>query len=438
MGRYKSNSLCLLSRVCVFCLMILVFGSSRAAIAGNEVIIMELDGSINPGTAYYTVRGIEEAEATGAALVIIQMDTPGGLANSMRTMVKAIMNSMVPVVVYVAPTGSGAASAGVMVTVSAHIAVRAPGTNIGAAHPVTAGGEDIGETMSEKVVNDMASYGRGIAQERGRNGEWVERAIRESVSITSDEALENKVIDLIARDIDDLLQLIDNREVTLASGKITLNTKGLEKVHYRPGFRDKVLRTISDPNIAYILMMIGLAGLYFELAHPGVIFPGVIGAISLILAFFSFQTLSVNYAGLILIILAIMLFIAEIKITSHGLLSLGGVIALTIGSIMLFEDVNVSLRLMAPTIILVAGFFIVVSALAFRAYRSKPKVGMEGLIGEIGEVKGIIDPEGIVFVHGELWRAISEEKIEPGEKAEVVSAKGLVLNVRRVTAKEKQ
>jgi membrane-bound serine protease (ClpP class) len=418
--------------------MILAFGSSREAIAGNEVIIMELDGSINPGSATYLVRGIKEAEETGAVLLIIQLDTPGGLASSMRTMVKAIMNSMVPVVVYVAPSGAGAASAGVMVTVSAHIAAMAPGTNIGAAHPVTADGGEITKTMSEKVVNDMVSYSRGIAQERGRNGEWVEKAIRESVSITSDEALENNVIDLIARDIDELLQLIDNREVSLASGKVTLNTKGLNKVYYRPGFRDRVLRTISDPNIAYILMMIGLAGLYFELAHPGVIFPGVIGAISLILAFFSFQTLSVNYAGLILIILAIILFIAEIKVTSYGLLSLGGVVALIIGTIMLFEDVKVSLGLMAPTIILVAGFFIVVSSLAFRAYRSKPKGGIEGLIGEVGEVKGPIDPEGTIFVHGELWRAVSGEKIEQGEKVEVTGAKGLVLNVRRVTVKGKQ
>jgi membrane-bound serine protease (ClpP class) len=438
MSRSQSNSLYLLCLACLICLMILAFGSSREAIAGTEVIIMELDGSINPGSATYLVRGIKEAEETGAVLLIIQLDTPGGLASSMRTMVKAIMNSMVPVVVYVAPSGAGAASAGVMVTVSAHIAAMAPGTNIGAAHPVTADGGEITKTMSEKVVNDMVSYSRGIAQERGRNGEWVEKAIRESVSITSDEALENNVIDLIARDIDELLQLIDNREVSLASGKVTLNTKGLNKVYYRPGFRDRVLRTISDPNIAYILMMIGLAGLYFELAHPGVIFPGVIGAISLILAFFSFQTLSVNYAGLILIILAIILFIAEIKVTSYGLLSLGGVVALIIGTIMLFEDVKVSLGLMAPTIILVAGFFIVVSSLAFRAYRSKPKGGIEGLIGEVGEVKGPIDPEGTIFVHGELWRAVSGEKIEQGEKVEVTGAKGLVLNVRRVTVKGKQ
>jgi membrane-bound serine protease (ClpP class) len=438
MSRSQSNSLYLLCLACLICLMILAFGSSREAIAGNEVIIMELDGSINPGSATYLVRGIKEAEETGAVLLIIQLDTPGGLASSMRTMVKAIMNSMVPVVVYVAPSGAGAASAGVMVTVSAHIAAMAPGTNIGAAHPVTADGGEITKTMSEKVVNDMVSYSRGIAQERGRNGEWVEKAIRESVSITSDEALEKNVIDLIAKDTDELLQLIDNREVTLASGKVTLNTKGLNKVYYRPGFRDRVLRTISDPNIAYILMMIGLAGLYFELAHPGVIFPGVIGAISLILAFFSFQTLSVNYAGLILIILAIILFIAEIKVTSYGLLSLGGVVALIIGTIMLFEDVKVSLGLMAPTIILVAGFFIVVSSLAFRAYRSKPKGGIEGLIGEVGEVKGPIDPEGTIFVHGELWRAVSGEKIEQGEKVEVTGAKGLVLNVRRVTVKGKQ
>ncbi len=438
MGRSQSGSLRILSLACLFCLMILISGPSRGAIAGNEVIIMELDGSINPGSATYLVRGIEEAEETGAALLIIQMDTPGGLASSMRTMVKAIMNSMVPVVVYVSPTGSGAASAGVMVTVSAHIAAMAPGTNIGAAHPVTANGGEITKTMSEKVVNDMASYGRGIAQERGRNGEWVEKAIRESVSITSDEALKNKVIDLIARDIDELLQLIDNREVALASGKITLNTKGLNKVYYRPGFRDRILRTISDPNIAYILMMIGLAGLYFELAHPGVIFPGVIGAISLILAFFSFQTLSVNYAGLMLIILAIIMFIAEVKITSYGLLTIGGIISLFIGTIMLFEEAKVSLKLMAPTMILVAGFFIFISTLAFRAYLRKPKGGMEGLMGEIGEVKGTIDPEGMIFVHGELWKAASEEKIDQGEKVEVTGAKGLVLNVRRITTKDKQ
>jgi membrane-bound serine protease (ClpP class) len=313
------------------------------------------------------------------------------------------------------------------------VAAMAPGTNIGAAHPVTAGGKDIEKTMSEKVVNDMASYGRGIAQEKGRNGEWVEKAIRESVSITADEALEKNVIDLIAPNIDELLALLNGREVQVGSQKVTLKTKGLKKVFYNPGFRDKVLKTISDPNIAYILMMIGLAGLYFEMSHPGAIFPGVIGAISLILAFFSFQTLPVNYAGLLLIALAIVLFIAEVKITSYGMLSLGGLVSLTLGSIMLFEDVRVSLQLMAPTILLVGGFFIVVSTLAFRAYRGKPKSGMEGLLGEVGVVREPIDPQGLIFVHGELWRAVSEERIEAGERVEVVRAKGLVLNVKKVT-----
>ena len=421
---------------CLLFLGITFAGVCPEAIADNVALVIEMEGSINPGTAAFVVRGIEEAESRGAALAIIRMDTPGGLASSMRTMVKAILNSKVPVVVYVGPKGAGAASAGVMVTVAAHIAAMAPGTNIGAAHPVTAGGKDIEKTMSEKVVNDMASYGRGIAQEKGRNGEWVEKAIRESVSITADEALEKNVIDLVAANVDELLQLLDGREVTLASGKVVLKTKGLKQIPYEPGFRDKVLKTISDPNIAYILMMIGLAGLYFEMSHPGAIFPGVIGAISLILAFFSFQTLPVNYAGLLLILLAIILFIAEVKVTSYGVLSVGGLVSLTLGSIMLFEDVKVSLALMAPTILLVGGFFIVVSTLAFRAYRAKPRLGMEGLMGEVGVAREGIDPQGLIFVHGELWNATSDDKIEPGEKVEVVSAKGLLLEVRRAPGSE--
>ncbi|MFC1534332.1 nodulation protein NfeD [Thermodesulfobacteriota bacterium] len=418
------------------CLCILVFGTYQGALAGNEVMIIEVDGAISPGTATFLTRGLKKAEADGAALVIIRLDTPGGLASSMRTMVKAIMNSRIPIVVYVGPKGAGAASAGVMVTVSAHIAAMAPSTNIGAAHPVSIGGKDIQETMSEKVVNDMASYGRGIAKEKGRNGEWVERAIRESVSITSDEAVEKNVVDFVAKDLDELLLLLDGREVNLASGKISLKTKDLKKVFYKPGFRDKVLKTISDPNIVWILMIIGMAGLYFEISHPGAIFPGVIGAISLILFLFSVQTLPVNYAGLLLIVLAIILFIAEVKITSYGVLSLGGLVSLTLGSIMLFEDAKVSLKLMMPTIVLVAGFFIVVSNLAFRAYRTKPKAGMEGMIGEVGVVRERVDPEGLIFVHGELWRALSDEKIEPDEKAEVESIDGLVLKIRRVIDKE--
>jgi membrane-bound serine protease (ClpP class) len=417
----------------ILCLALLGFGEKGGMGKGSVVEMIELEGPINPGAATFLTRGMEDAEKRGAELVIIQLDTPGGLVSSMRVMVKAIMNSPIPIVVYVAPKGAGAASAGVMVTVSAHVAAMAPGTNIGAAHPVGAGGKDIDKDMSEKVVNDMASYGRGIAQDKGRNADWVEKAIRESVSITAEEAVEKKVVDLVAPDVDELLKLLNGREIDLKQGKVTLKTLGLTKVYYTPGFRDNVLRLISDPNIAYILMMIGLAGLYFELAHPGAVFPGVIGAISLILAFYSFQTLPVNYAGLLLIALAIVFFIAEIKVASYGILSLGGIVSLALGSIMLFEDVGVSLRLMAPTIVLIGGFFVIVSTLAFRAYRAKPQSGVEGLMGEVGVVKHPIDPEGLVFVHGEYWRAVSSEKLEPGEKVSVEEVTGLILKVKKAS-----
>ncbi len=399
--------------------------------AGKALLIMDIEGPINPGSALFVARGIEEAPDLGAEMVILRLDTPGGLASSMRSMVKAILNSSVPVAVYVGPRGAGAASAGVMVTVAGHVAAMAPGTNIGAAHPVAAGGKDIQEEMSKKVVNDMASYGRGIAEDKGRNGAWVERAIRESISATAEEALEKNVIDLIAPDLDALVRQLDGREVLVQGETRVLSLSGLERVRYRPGFRDKVLRTISDPNIAYILMMIGLAGLYFEFSNPGAILPGVIGAISLILAFFSFQTLPVNYAGLLLILFAVVLFIAEIKVASYGLLSVGGLVSLTLGSIMLFEDVGVPLRVILPTVALVGGFFMVVAALAFRAYRNRPRGGSEGLVGESGVVRTRLAPRGTVFVHGETWRAEADEEIEPDEPVEVVEVQGLTLRVRR-------
>ena len=408
-----------------------VFGIADSMPVKNEVIIIELEGPINPGTAMYVKRGLIEAKKREAELAVIRLDTPGGLGSSMRGIVRAILNSPIPVVVYVAPKGAGAASAGVLITVSAHIAAMAPGTNIGAAHPVMSGGKEIGKTMSEKIVNDMASYGRGIAKDKGRNGKWVEKAIRESVSITAQEALKENVIDLTANDVNELLKRIDGRKVNISGSEIILSTADIKKIYFRPGFRDRVLTTISDPNIAYILMMIGLAGIYFELSSPGAIVPGVAGAISLILAFYSFQTLPVNYAGLLLIALAIILFILEIKITSYGILSFGGLISLTIGSIMLFEDVGVSLKLMMPAILLVGSFFIVVAGLAFRAFRSKPKGGNEGLIGETGSVKEVIAPEGLVFVHGEYWKAEAAEKIVPGEKVEIIGLDGMILKVKK-------
>jgi len=397
----------------------------------ESAMVIELEGAINPGIAQFVTRGIKQAETSKHTMVIIRLDTPGGLDPSMRSIVKAILNAQLPVVVYVAPRGARAASAGVMITIAAHVAAMAPQTNIGAAHPVTAGGKEISKTMSEKVVNDMVAYARGIAKERGRNADWVEKAIRESVSITGDVAVKNNVVDVVARDIDELLGLLDGREILLDKGKVTLGTKGLQLVYFTPGWRDRVLNTISNPNIAYILMMIGLAGIYFELAHPGAILPGVIGAISLILAFFSFQTLPVNYAGLLLIALAIIFFIAEIKVQSYGLLSLAGLISLILGSVMLFENVSVSLRLMMPTIVLIGGFFVAIAFLAFRAYRRTPKGGMEGLLGEMGVVEERIDPVGLIFAHGEHWKATSEEVAEEGEKVRIIGSRGLELIVKK-------
>jgi membrane-bound serine protease (ClpP class) len=422
----------------IFFLAALAIGLFSHPVQGerNSAMVIELEGPINPGTDLFATRGIKQAQRNGYSLVVIRLDTPGGLDTSMRSIIKAILNSPVPVVVYVAPRGARAASAGVMITIAAHVAAMAPQTNIGAAHPVSAGGKEINKTMSEKVVNDMVAYARSIAKDRKRNQEWVEKAIRESVSITADMAVKENVVDLVARDMDDLLTLLDGREIMLDTGKLTLQTKDLKLVYVTPGWRDMVLKTISNPNIAYILMMIGLAGLYFELSHPGAIFPGVVGAISLILAFFSFQTLPVNYAGLLLIALAIIFFIAEIKVTSYGLLSLAGLISLTLGSIMLFEDVGVSLKLMMPTIVLIGGFFVGIAFLAFRAYRRTPKGGRDGLIGELGVVEEKIDPEGLIFAHGEYWKATSNEVVEEGEKVRIIGLRGLMLIVEKEKATE--
>ena len=401
------------------------FGDER------EVMIIELEGPISSGAATNLTRGIKAAEDRGASLVIIQLDTPGGLVVSMKTMVKTIMNSSIPVVVFVSPKGAGAASAGVLVTVSGHIAAMAPGTNIGAAHPVSGDGQEIAETMEEKVVNDMASYGRGIAKEKGRNAEWVEKAVRESVSITADEAVDKNVIDFVAEDIDELLKIIHDREVSAKTGTVRLDTENLKKEYYEPRTIDEILMLISDPTIMAILLSIGLLGLGFEITHPGAIFPGVIGAISLILAFYSMQTLPVDYAGLMLIGLAILLFLAEIKVTSYGLLSIGGIISLTLGSMMFFEDLGLSFTMGIPFIVVISAFFLFVAWLAIRAQTSRVKAGREGLIGELGVVQETLDPEGKVFVHGELWKAMSREKIEANEKVEVEAIQGLLLKVRK-------
>ena len=401
--------------------------------AENEVYIIEISGSINPAVADFLKKGINKASTDGVSCIIIKIDTPGGFAESMRKIVMAIFASKVPVVTYVAPSGARAASAGVMITIAADIAAMAPGTNIGAAHPVGAGGKDIGGKMSEKVTNDMVAHVKSIAQKRGRNVKWVEKAVRESVSVTETEALKANVIDIVAKDLDDLIRQINGRKI---ENKGVLKLDNPKKTMIEENLRTKVLKIISDPNVAYILMMIGLAGLYFELSHPGAVLPGVVGGISIILAFFAFQTIPVNYAGFLLIILAIVFFIMEMKIASYGLLSIAGITSLLLGSLMLFEsngtDMRLSWKVLVPTIMVVSGFFVAISGLVFKSQLSKPKTGARGLLGEIGVVKEPILQEGKVFVHGELWKAISKDPIEKGAKVRVVNVENLVLEVEPI------
>ena len=399
----------------------------------GDVYILRAEGTINPGLAGSLSKKIRQACNENAGCIVIELDTPGGLGLSMRSIVKEIMASPVPVVLFVSPSGARAASAGVMIVLAADIAAMTHGTNIGAAHPVTVGDKKMDETMSEKVTNDMVAYVKSIATKRGRNADWAEKAVRESVSITEKEALDLNVIDIVADDLDDLLRRIDGRTI---EGKGVLKTAGTTRIILKEDLRDTILKTLSDPNIAYILMMIGLAGIYFELSNPGAIFPGVIGAICLILAFFSFQTLPVNYAGFLLILLAIVLFILEMKITSYGLLSLGGILSLLLGSMMLFDiggeaGLQLSLRVLIPTVVLVSGFFALVASLAFRAQISKIRTGTQGLVGETGVAQTRLSPGGKIFVHGELWNAIADKTIVKGAVVQVIGVKDLVARVKK-------
>ena len=417
----------------IVAILLFLFVATGVLAEQSEVYIIKVADAISAGTAEFIKTGIKKAEENEAAVIIIELDTPGGLAESMRIIVQNILGSKVPVVVYVSPSGARAASAGVMITMAADVAAMAPGTNIGAAHPVGAGGKDIDGKMSEKVINDMVAQAKSVAEKRGRNAKWVEDAIRESVSVTETEALKENIIDLIAENTDDLIRQLNGREL---KDRGVLNLAEVKKVVIEETLRTKILKTISNPNIAYILMMIGLAGLYFELSHPGAIFPGVIGGIALILAFFAMQTLPVNYAGILLIVLAIIFFIMEMKITSYGLLSVAGIVSLLLGSLMLFEggtpDMKLSMRVLLPTVVLISGFFVAVASLVFRAQISKPTTGSMGLVGEIGIVKKALAPEGKVFVHGELWNARAKEPLDENVKVRVVKVVNLILEVESV------
>ena len=409
----------------------------EAEAASSRIDVLHVEGVINPVLVDYIERGIEQAEDNNAIACIIQMDTPGGLDTSMRDIVKDIVDARVPVVVYVSPAGARAASAGVFITMAAHVAAMAPNTAIGAAHPVSIGAEGeegMSETMEEKVVNDAAAYIRSIAEAHGRNIEWAEKAVRESVSATEREALELNVIDMVAPDLDSLVSQLDGREVTMLGGSVvTLHTQEATINHITMNTIEDFLYAISDPNIAYILLSLATLGIMAEIFNPGLIFPGVVGGICGLLAFYSLGVLPVNYAGILLVVLAFGLFIAEAFTASFGLFTAGGITSLVIGSLILFKGgplFQVSPWLITTVAIIIAAFFAFIISRVIRAHRRQASTGREELIGKTAVVKVALEPEGTVFFKGERWRAISEEgRVEPGETVIITKVDGLKLYV---------
>lgn len=398
------------------------------------VLRARVKSAIHPVSAELIQDAVREADAARAAALVIELDTPGGLLTSTREITTAILGSRTPVVVFVSPSGAQAASAGFFILMAADIAAMAPGTNTGAAHPVGAQGEDIGEHMGKKVEEDAAANIRAFARRNGRNIQLAQSAVVDSRSFTADEALEGKLIDLIAADFDRLLAALDGRTFRRGESTVTLHTRSAQVREIEMSPLRRLLAIIADPNIAFILLSLGGLGLYFELMNPGAILPGVVGAISLILGFFALSVLPVNYAGLALLLLALVLFIAEIKVVSHGLLSVGGVISLVLGALMLFKTAEPALRVSLEVIVSLALFSLaLVGFLMFmvnRARQAPVRTGLEGLVHEIGTARSAIAPRGKVFVHGEIWDAVSDEPVAPGEPVEVVAVRNLTLAVR--------
>jgi membrane-bound serine protease (ClpP class) len=418
-------------------LMSLVFVMQAQTEGGQDIHVIEVEGIINPVSAKYIVNAIDQAQEENAKCLILVLDTPGGLMESMRMIVKKMLSAEVPVVVYVAPSGARAASAGVFVTMAAHVAAMAPSTNIGAAHPVTLGGKEQDKTMMEKIVNDTVAFAKSIARKRGRNDEWAAKAVEKSVSITEEEALKLNVIDLVSPSLDDLIASLDGRKISMDEKEtLVLATKDAHIKRISMTWRDRLLDAISHPQIAYLLFLLGMMGIYFEISNPGAILPGVVGGIAIILAFFALQVLPINYAGLALMVLGVILFIAEIKVTSYGLLSVGGIISLLMGSIMLIDNpteyLRISWQVIVPAVAVSGGFFIFAVAMAVRARLKKPTTGIEGLVGKIGVAETDFRPDGRVAVHGELWTAESEDKIRKGNAVEVIRVDKLKLVVRRI------
>ena len=417
-------------------LIFAVIGLLPLLVIGGEVHVITIEGSINPVTAKFVEDAVERAEKADATALVIKMDTPGGLLASTRWMVKRMLPAEIPIIVYIAPSGARAGSAGVFVTLASHVAVMAPGTNIGAAHPVTMGGS-MDSTMNKKATNDAAAFARSIAEERGRDLEWAEAAVRESESITAEDALEKGIVDFIARDLDEALEKINGMVVKLGDDEVTIELDEYEIVEFQMSWREKMLDKISDPNIAYILLMLGFYGILFELYNPGAVLPGIIGGICLILAFFAMQTLPVNAAGLLLIVFAIILFLLEIKVQSYGMLTIGGVVSLILGSIMLFRGggefptmaVQVSMSVLIPVVGFTVLFFLFVIGFGIKAQGRRPDYGREAMAGKEALVVKALTPDGLVRVEGEIWRATADGNHEIGEKLVVLEKTGMMLKV---------
>lgn len=398
----------------------------------EDIVVATYEGVINPVAAEYLHDAIAYAQTSSAQALIFKLDTPGGLDTSMRLMIKDMTGSAIPVIVFVSPSGGRAASAGVFITMAAHVAVMAPGTNIGAAHPVAMGGE-MDNTMKEKVENDAVAYIKSIAERHGRNVSWAEDAVRKSLSATEQEALKLKVIDMIAEDIPTLLKHLHGRKVVLPNGSITFSNETPTLREFPMGTRLELLKILSDPNIAYLLMSIGTIGIMAELYSPGAILPGIIGAISLILAFYSLQSLPVNYAGAFLVILGAVFLLLEISVTSYGLLALGGLIAMMLGGLFLIKSdapfLQVSLSFLLPTVMTIGGLIGIIAWTAVKSTRGRPVTGTEGMIGSIGIARTDLNPRGQITVQGEIWEAVSQTPIRQGEAAEVMSVEGLTVKV---------
>lgn len=399
-----------------------------------QVGLISLRGPINPVTTSFLEENLAAAGKRGDRLLLVELDTPGGLDAAMREAVQAIFGAPVPVAVYVAPAGARAASAGAVIGLSADILAMAPGTNIGAAHPVGLGGKT-DPVMEAKQVNDAEAYIEGIAAKRGRNVDLARKMVRQSISLSAEAALAQKLIDLVAPSRQDLLTQLEGRKLQRGGKETVLHLAGARVVSHEMGTRDKILDAISSPDVAYMLMLLGILGLFFELSNPGVILPGVIGGISLLLSFFALQTLPVNYAGIALILLGIVLFIAEIKVVSYGMLAVGGVVSMVLGSLILFPSPEPYLRLswevIAATVGVTAVFFAVVITKVIQAHRERPITGVEGMIGELGVADTDLAPEGKVMLRGEYWNASCAQPVQKGEKVRVVGVTGLRLTVQK-------